>query len=332
MTANQIMTALKKKQYEPVYLLMGEEPYFIDLISGHIEKKVLNDVEKSFNQTVLYGKDTTAAAIDNAARRFPMNSDYQVIIVKEAQDLRDIEKLQFYASKPTKSTILVLNYKYKTIRQNSKLAKAIKKNGIIFESKKKYEDQIPQWITSYLTDRKISIEPMAAMMLTEFLGTQLSKIANELDKLIISMPEQSTITTSDIETNIGISKDFNNFELQKALAKREILKANRIIDYFSKNERDNPIFVTISILYMFFSKLLAYHFLKDKSKRNAASKLKVNPYFVNDYVLAAKRYNPRKTVEIIGMLREYDLKSKGVGNVSTTHGDLLKELVFKIMH
>ncbi len=332
MTFEQIISDLKNEKYKPIYLLMGEEPYYADQISNFIEQNVLTDDEKDFNQHIFYGKDSSVFTIDNTAKRFPMMAKYQVVIVKEAQNLKDIDKLVFYAGNPLKTTILVLNYKYKSIAKNKKIYKEIAKNGVVFEAKKLYDNQVPAWITKYLKTNNFTIEPVAAALLTEYLGTNLSKIANELDKLIISLPAGSKIRSKNIEENIGISKDFNNFELQNALIKKDVLKANRIINYFEQNQKSNPIILTISSLYFFFRKLLIYHFLQDKSPRSAAAALQINPYFVKDYQMAAKSFNIKKTVAIISWLREYDMKSKGYDNVSTSPGDLLKELIFKIIH
>lgn len=332
MTFDKIMQDLKAKKYKPIYFLMGDEPYFIDIISNYIIKNVLTEQEKAFNQLVLYGKDVDVATIDNTARRFPMMADYQVIIVKEAQDVKKIEDLVYYAQKPQKSTILVLNYKYKTLDKRKKVYKEIEKNGIILNSGKLYENKIPAWIDKYVKEKGFKIEPVASALLTEFLGTNLSKIANELDKLIIILPKNTKITTTHIQDNIGISKDYNNFELQKALIKKDPLKANKIINYFGQNPKDNPIILTITSLYGLFSKILTVHYIKNKNPQNIASVLKVNPYFVKDYIEAAKAFPIRKTVEIISHLREYDLKSKGLGNVSTNQTGLLQELVFKILH
>ena len=331
-TFDKIMTDLKNKEYKAVYLLMGEESFYIDKITDYIANNVLSESEKAFNQTIVYGKDTDVLTIDNTAKRFPMMSSHQVVIVKEAQNIKNIDKLSFYASNPLESTILVLNYKYKTLDKRKKLYKEIEKNGVVFNSKKLYENQVPAWINSYLSNKKYSIEPVASTLLTEFLGTDLSKIANELDKLVISLPENTKIKPIHIEEKIGISKDYNNFELQNALIKKDVLKANRIIDHFGKNQKANPFVLTISSLFFFFKKVLIYHFSKDKNPRTVASVLKVNPYFVKDYEMAAKKYNPKKVVAIISYLREYDLKSKGYGNQSATSLDLLKELIFKILH
>ena len=248
--------------------------------------------------------------------------------------LKNIEELIHYVEKPLKSTVLVVNYKYKTLDKRKKLYTAIEKNGgVVLNADKIYEDKVPGWISKYLAQRGYSIAPEAGALIAEFLGNDLSKITNELSKLLITIPSNAKkVTTDMVEKNIGISKEFNNFELQKALVARDVLKSNRIIDYFDKNPKDNPMVLTISLLFSFFSKVFTYHFLKDKSKGAVASALKINPYFVGDYELAAKRYAPAKLVEIISLLREYDLKSKGVGNSSATDGDLLKEMIFRIIH
>lgn len=334
MTFNQIMSDLKKRKYAPVYLLMGEESYYIDQISDYIAKNVLQAAEKDFNQTVVYGKDTTAAEVVMMARRYPMMAKNQVVIVKEAQNLRDIEKMAPYMASPLESTILVLNHKYKSVRKNTKLYKSIAKNGVAFESKKLYDNQVPAWIKNYLDERNYTIQPANSMLLTEFLGNDLKKIANELDKLIITLPtDTKEITAAHIEKNIGISKDYNSFELTKALAKKDVLKSNKIINYFAENQKTNHISLTIASLYYYFAKVMAYHFLPDKSNnKSVASALKVHPFFVTDYKMAAKNYPPKKLAKVFSYLREADVKSKGVGNVSAEAGDLLKELIFKILH
>lgn len=328
-----ILRDLRNRNYSPIYFLMGPEPYFIDIITDYIAANVLTDTEKEFNQVVIYGKDTTTVDIINSARRFPMMSNYQVVIIKEAQILNDIEDLYHYAEKPLLSTILVINYKYKLLDKRKKLFKALSEKGIVFESIKLYDDKIPGWISTYLKNKNISIDLKASALLSEYIGNDLSRIANELDKLIITLgKETTTINSAHIEQNIGISKEYNNFELHKALAQKNIIKANRIIQYFDRNPKQNPIVLTMTSLYSFFSRVFLYHTLDDKSVKNAASVLKLNPYFVTDYQLAARNYNPAKVVEIISLLREYDLKSKGFGNVSITHGELLKELIYKILH
>ena len=313
---------------------MGEEAYFIDKISNYIEANVLKEEEKGFNQMVIYGRDVSVDEIISNAKRFPMMAERQVIIVKEAQDLsRSIEKLITYVENPQPTTVLVINYKYKKLDARKKLSKAIKKKGfVLFESKKMYENQIGNWIREYLLKKDYKIEPKAVMMLVEFLGTDLSKISNELDKLTIVLSKDSVISPQDIETNIGISKDFNNFELRKAIGKKQVVKANMIINYFKQNERANPIVVTIALLNDLFTKLLLLHGLKDKSQNNVARKLGVNPFFVSEYFDASKNYPMRKVSQVISMLHEADMKSKGVGASPFSKDDILKELLFKIMH
>ena len=327
-----IVTAIKKGDVKPIYFLMGEEAYFIDKISDFIEDNVLQEDEKGFNQMVLYGRDVTVDEIVGNAKRFPMMAEKQVIIVKEAQDLsRTIEQLTDYAENPQPSTVLVLNYKYKKLDKRKKLHKAISKSGVIYENKRLYENQVADWIRKELQSRNYQIAPKAAQMLVEFLGTDLSKIDNELQKLQLVCPQGTNINPEIIEENIGISKDFNNFELRKAIGERDNLKAHRIINYFSQNPRDNPMVVTVSLLFSFFSQLLQYHGLQDKSKGNVAKALKVNPYFVSDYSIAAQNYPMKKVSQIVSHLRDADVKSKGVGAANVPQGDLLKELLVKIM-
>lgn len=332
MTFEDILQNLKKKIYHPVYFLMGEESYFIDRITDYIAQNVLTDAEKGFNQTVLYGKDTEPDTIITQARRFPMMANQQVVIVKEAQNIKKIEDLESYVKNPLKSTILVINYKYKSIDKRKTFAKLIDKTGVLFEANRIYDNQLPAWINSYLAAHKYSITPQASAMMAEYLGADLSKVSNELDKLIISLPENTQINPDHIERNIGISKEYNVFELQNALGEKNILKANRIINYFGANASSNPITRVISSLFYYFEKLLLYHFLEDKSKNAVASALKINPFFVQGYVAAAKNYNIKKLVEIIAILREYDMKSKGMGDVSSSPGDLQREMIYKILH
>lgn len=329
----QIVDEIRSKNTKPIYFLMGEEAYYIDKISDFIENNILSEEEKGFNQMILYGRDVTVDDIVGNAKRFPMMSEKQVVIVKEAQDLsRSIEKLADYAENPQPSTVLVICYKYKTIDKRKKLAKTIAQTGCLFESKKLYENQVSDWINSLLRDRGYQIEPKAAHMLVEFLGTNLSKIANELEKLMLILENNTVITALHIEQNIGISKDFNNFELRKAIGDKELLKANQIAHYFSQNPRSNPLVMTISLLNSFFTQLLLYHGLKDKGKINVGKMLRINPYFIPEYQRAAKNYPMRKVAQVIARLREADLKSKGVGASNLAQGDILKELLFKIMH
>ena len=327
-----IISDIKGGNLKPIYFLMGEEPYYIDKISDYIEDNILDESEKGFNQVVMYGRDVSIDEIIASAKRYPMMAEKQVLIVKEAQDLsRSIEKIEAYAENPQPTTVLVFNYKYKKLDKRKKAYKAIAKNGLIFESKKLYENQVSDWIRQVLNSKKFTIEPKAAQMLVEFLGTDLSKISNELEKLISVLPKETIISDIHIEENIGISKDYNNFELQKAVGGKDIVKANKIINYFSQNPKSNPLVMTISLLNNFFTQLLLFHGLKDKSKGSVAKNLGVNPYFVDDYVSAARNYPMRKVSQVIGLLREADVKSKGVG-ANQTQGDILKELLFKILH
>jgi DNA polymerase-3 subunit delta len=327
-----IISDLKKKVYKPVYFLSGEEPYFIDQISDFIEKKVLDESEKEFNQTILYGRDTDVGTIVGEAKRYPMMSDKMVIIVKEAQNIRNIEELDSYITNPLDSTILVICYKYKTLDKRKAFPKTVAKKGVLFESKKLYENKIPDWITSYLKEKKYTASPKSSQMLTEYLGTDLGKISNELDKLMINLPPGTEITPDHIQMNIGISKDFNTFELNDALTKKDVVKANRIINYFAANSKDHPLVLTIASLNSFFVKLLRYHGLEDKSKESAAKALGVHPFFVSDYINAARNYPMQKIKSIAGYLREYDLRSKGIDNASADDGALMKELIWKILH
>jgi DNA polymerase III subunit delta len=329
----EIMSDLKKRIFKPVYFLAGDEPYYIDLITDYIEDKVLPDGEKAFNQVIMYGEDTSVNSIIETSRRFPMMASHQVVIVKEAQALKKIEDLMFYLDKPLLSTILVLNYKYKVIDKRTRLYKVLDTQGVYFESMRLRDYQVPPWIERYLMTKGIKIDPDASAMLTEFLGTDLHKIVNELDKLLITLPAgKPVINSSLIEKNIGISKDYNNFELQKALGEKNVYRANMIVRYFANNPKDNPVNLTIASLFSFFTKILTYHYLTDKSKNNVASVLKINPFFVKDYETSAMKYNASATIHIIGLLRTYDMKTKGFGDVSTEPGDLLKELVYKILH
>jgi len=296
-----------------------------------MEEHILDEAEKSFNMTVAYGKETDARTVDLNAKRFPMMSNYQLIIIKEAHEMKDIEDLAYYAERPLKSTILVIVYKYKTLDKRKKLYKCIEKNGVVFDSPKVPEYKIPAWITSYLAEKKMAITPEASVMMSEYLGNELGKIANELNKLAILLPPGTTINPDHIERNIGISKDYNVFELQKAIGQKDILKANRIVNYFGHNPKDHPAVVVIGTLFTYFSQVLKLHSLKDTSKNNVAAALGINPYFVQDYFTAKNNYPLVKVIYIISLLREFDLKSKGV-NSTASEGQLLKELIFRMMH
>ncbi len=329
----QIVEDINTGNTKPIYFLMGEEAYYIDKISDYIEKNLLTEEEKGFNQMVFYGRDVSVEDVISQAKRYPMMSEKQVVIVKEAQDLfKTIDRFQSYAENPQPTTVLVICYKYKSLDKRKKLGKIIAEKGVLFESKKLYENQVGDWISANLKERGYDIEPKAAHMLVEFLGTDLSKIDNELEKLALILNKGTVINAFHVEENIGISKDYNNFELRKAIGEKQFVRANQIINYFAENPKTHPLVMTISLLNSFFTQLLLYHGLKDKGRINVAKMLKVNPYFVPEYQRAAVNYPMRKVAQVISHLREADLKSKGVGASNLSHADILKQLLFKIMH
>ncbi|MFD2597621.1 DNA polymerase III subunit delta [Sphingobacterium corticis] len=335
MDAKTILSDVKKGKFSPVYLLHGEESYFIDLVADAIEGSVLNDAQKGFDQTILYGKDTDFVTIVNAAKRYPMMSDYQVILVKEAQNLKwkDDELFQKYLESPTPTTILVLAHKYGLVDKRKKTYKLADKAGIVLESKKLYDDKVAPWIADQFQAEGRRIHPQAAALMADYLGTDLSKVANEIDKLLLNVALDKEVDISDIERNIGISKDFNVFELNTALTKKNVFKAFQIVDYFAANPKSNPIPVVIGSLGSYFTKVLKYHYLPDKSSQAAAKELGVHPFFTKDYEMAARNYSRRKMFDVINLLKEYDLKSKGMHvGPNTTSGELLRELVYKIIH
>jgi DNA polymerase III subunit delta len=340
MTADDILKDLKNRKYKPLYLLHGEEPYFIDQVSNYAEHQLLPDAEKGFNQTVLYGKDTDVMTVLNAAKRYPMMADYQVVLIKEAQDMKwgrddddkkSINPLLNYLDNPLPSTILIFCYKYGKFDKRKKTYKAIEKNGVIFESAPLYDSKIPAWIETFVAGKGYQVNPQASVMLAEYLGNDLSKIANEMEKLMLNVPASQAINMQHVQDNIGISKEYNVFELQSALSRKDPFKVNQIINYFEANPKANPIVLVLGNLNNFFSKVLLYHYAKDRSPQNLARELGVSPYFLKDYELAARSYNYGKSMQIISLLREYDLKSKGVDS-NAGNGELMKELMFKILH
>jgi len=333
-TYEEIARDLKNRIYKPVYYLMGEESYYIDRISEYIAQTVLNENEKEFNQTILYGADTDIATIINAAKRYPMMSKYQIVIVKEAQGVKNIDELSYYLQKPLESTILVLCHKHGVLDRRKKLAAEIEKVGVLFESKKIKDTQLAGFITSYLKRKSIEIEPKASEMMAEFVGTDLSRMAGELEKLIITLPKgQKRITPEQIEQNIGISKDYNNYELRNALIIKDVFKANQIIKYFEENPKTNPLQMTLSVLFNFFSNLMLAYYAPEKSEQGIAAQLGLkSPWQSKDYLAAMRKYSGVKVMQIIGEIRYCDAKSKGVGNSSLGDGELLRELVYKILH
>lgn len=329
----EILRDLKNKIFKPVYFLAGKEPYYIDLITDFIEEKVLDENEKSFNQTVLYGLDTTVTQVIETCRRFPMMSNNQVVIIREAQKLKKIDDLQVYIDAPLQSTILVIAYKYDDLDKRKALYKCLAKKGYYFESDKVPEYQIPGWIDRYLTDKGIMAGADASRLLSEFLGNDLGKISNELEKLIISLPKDNPrIDTALIEKSIGISKEYTPNELWKAIVYRDALKAARVVNYFAEHSRKEIIPIILPSLFSNFSRVLIYHNLKDKSDSNVIAALKTYPGYVKDYKAAAAIYSVGRVMNSISLIRSYDLKVKGFGDTGSDTGDLLRELVFKIMH
>ena len=327
-----IVEGIRKGNIAPVYFLMGDEAYFIDKIAEYIGENVLKEEEKGFNQLVLYGKETSIEDIVSNAKRYPMMSERQVIIVREAQHLsRTIEKLVSYIEQPQESTVLVICYKFTRIDKRKKLYKLLQQSqAVLFDSKKLYENQVADWIRKMLKGKGYAISHKSSALLVEFLGTDLSRINNELEKLQLVLPKDSEITPETIEKHIGISKDYNNFELRKAIGEKNFLKATKIMSYFASNPKENPFVVTVTLLHNFFSQLLQYHGLQDHSPKNVASTLRINPYFVSEIQTAARNYPMKKVSQIISYLREMDMKGKGVGAQNLSQNDLLKELLVKI--
>ncbi|MDR2684630.1 MAG: DNA polymerase III subunit delta [Prevotellaceae bacterium] len=334
-TFQQIINNLKAKIYSPIYFLMGDEPYYINKISDFIEKNVLSDDEKDMNQTVFYGKDSKIEDIIMSARQIPMMADYQIVIVKEAQLLeRSIDKIEHYVKNPAPSTILVFCYKYKKIDKRKKYVKEIEEKGVLFESPALYDNELPKFIKDYCAEIRVKIDERAVNMLAEFIGVDLARIVGEIDKLLIIRPQNVDIITSDLVLkNIGISKEYNPYELAKALGEKNILLANRIIDYFGKNPKEFAMPPTLTMLYVFFEKVLQYHYLENKNDITIQNAIGVHPFvFKKDYLPAVRNYNSGKICDIISLLRTADMRSKGFGNVSTNASDILKELVFKVLH
>ncbi|MBQ4162008.1 MAG: DNA polymerase III subunit delta [Parabacteroides sp.] len=333
-TYDEIARDLKNRIYKPVYYLMGEESYYIDKISEYISQTVLTEEEKEFNQTVMYGSDIDVATIINTAKRYPMMAEHQVVIVKEAQNIKNIEQLAYYVQKPLLSTILVICHKHGVLDRRKKLAAIIEKEGVLFESKKVKETQLPGFITSYLKRKSVDIEPKSTEMMAEFVGTDLSRMAGELEKLVLTLPVgQKRITPELIERNIGISKDYNNYELRSALIAKDVLKANKIIKYFEENPKTNPIQMTLSVLFNFFSNLMLVYYAPDKTEQGVVLQLGLrSPWQAREYLAAVRKFSGVKVMEIIGEIRYCDARSKGVENSSLKDGELLRELIYKILH
>ncbi len=342
MTFESVLDDLKKGKYMPLYLLHGAEPFFIDRIAEQIEQHALQEHEKEFNQTIVYGKDIEVLSLISMAKRYPMMAERQVIIVREAQEIKNLFRtdeegdvknpLLEYVLAPQKSTVLVFCYKYKTADSRTKIVKAFAKNGVVFKSDKLYDNQLPAWINKYAASEGVKIDQQSGVLLAEHLGNDLSRIANEIDKLLLHAGKTKIINADMIEKYVGISKEYNVFELQSALGVKDVLKVNRIINYFAANEKDNPMVMVVALLYGYFIKVMKCHTAIAKDQASLASLLGVNPFFVKDYTAAARNYSPKKLHAIFNELAEYDLRSKGVNNESADSSALMKELVFKILH
>ena len=334
----QILTELKSGKYNPVYFLQGEEPYFIDQITNFIEENALNEAEKGFNQTVLYGRDVSMADVLTNARRFPMMAERQVVIVKEAKDIQDIgreegQKLLInYLENPVPSTVLVFAHKHKNVDGRKPLAKTLKSKSLLIESKKLRDYEVQGWVTQYVRGKGFEVDDRTSYMLSEYIGTNLERLTNEIGKVIINLPKGGKITQELVHKNIGISKDYNVFEFQKAIAMRDVLKANRIVNYYAANSKAHPIIPTVGFLFSYFSKLLLFHGAKDKSDKGLASTMGIPPFVLKEYKAAAQNYPLGKVMENIGFLKKADLKSKGVDSGAISEGDILQELVFSLMH
>ena len=334
----KILSELKSRKYAPVYFLQGEETYYIDLISDYIEQNVLTESEKGFNQVILYGKDVAMAAVLTNARRFPMMAERQVVIVKEAQEIQDLNKdagsklLLDYLSRQVPSTVLVFCHKHKNLDKRRELGKKIDKLAVTLTTKKSYDNQLPDFVAEYVSEKKISIEDRAILALCEFVGNDLHRLANEIDKLIISLPEGESITQAHVINQVGVSKEYNIFELQRAILAKDSLLANKIVNYFESNTRKNPIMPVVAFLYSFFSKLLAASQASDKSDKGLVSELKMSPYAARDYTLALRQYPQQKIMDNISSLREADLKLKGVNTGSADEGQIFRELIWRLMN
>jgi len=334
----KVLADLKSGNFEPVYFLQGDEPFFIDKISDFIENNAIGEAERGFNQTIIYGKDASMADILTNARRFPMMSEKQLVLVKEAQNIPDInneggQKLLInYLEHPVPSTILVFAHKHKNVDGRRPLAKALKAKTVFVESKKLKEYKLPAWISEYIKGLGYGIDDQTAYMLAEYVGTNLERLTNEIGKVIISLPKGGQITQEIVHKNIGISKEYNVFEFQKSIAFRDVLKANKIANYYAANPKANPIIPTIGFLFSYFSKLLLLHGAKDKSDRNLVSVMAVPPFALKDYKVAANNYSVVKVISNIGFLKKADLQSKGVNSGSISEGDILRELVFNLIH
>ncbi len=330
---NIIVSKIKSKVYSPIYFLMGEETFYIDHITNLLQDQILSEEEKSFNQTILYGKDTSITELVSLCKRYPINSEYQTVFLKEAQDLsRQIEVLSEYALNPMMSTVLIINYKYKRLDKRKKLFKNIQKFGIILDCKKMYENKIPMWITDVLKKDNYTIDYKSSFILTEYLGNDLNKINNQLNKLKILCSKEKIIDSKLIEKNIGISKEYNVFELRNAIGQKNFKKSIEISNYLSSNTSKHPVQLILSSIFNYFIQIFQLHCINNKSESNISKVLGINPYFVNEYVNASKKYSMKNISIIISLINECDLKSKGVGVPKISNNDLLRQLITQIIN
>lgn len=336
MSSDEILRDVKAKRFSPVYFLHGEEPFFIDQVADAVETNALPEAERGFNQTILYGKDMDHITLLDYLRRYPMMSERQVVILREAQEMKSLTELTAYMDNPMPTTVFVVCHKHKKVDSRTKFGKAIQgKNVVLLESKKLYDNQIADWIVQFCKSHKMQIESPAAALMAEYLGADLSRIANELEKLTLNLPAGTQVNVGHVQEYVGISKDYNVFELQKALAMRDLAKMARIEQYFAANIRKNPLIVTISSLYAYFSKVYMLHSLKGSPDGEILKALDLrSDWFLKEYRIATNNYSPSQTVAIISLLKEYDLRSKGVNNDNTSNGEeeLMKELFWRILH
>src|SRR6185436_2334461 len=331
MSHEKIIAEWKKKVFKPVYWLEGEEDYFIDKVIDYAEHNILNETETGFNLTVFYGKDANWPDVINACRRYPMFSERQVVLLKEGQQMKDIERLESYVENPLGSTILVVSYKEKKVDGRTKFAKLLKERGVLLSTKKIYENQLPQWTEEIVRSHGYEISKKALMLLVDHIGNDLNRIENEIEKILVNLGKRKTISEDDIEEFIGISKEFNVFEFQNALAAKDLANCIRIVQYFEANPKAAPIQLILPSLYAFFSKLYMIHGLNSRDEKTVAASIGVNPFFVNDYLKAVKAYSFPQVEKAILLLHQYNLRSVGVSDIGTEDASLLKEMVFKII-
>ena len=331
MSAEKIIADWKKGNFKPIYWLEGDEPFFIDQVVYYAEHKILPEAEASFNLSIFYGKDADWSSVVNACMRYPMFADKQVVILKEAQQMRDIEKLESYIDNPLASTIFVVSFKEKKVDGRSKLAKTLKSKGEMLSTKKMYDSQLPEWVNQMVASHQLTIAPKALHLLVDHIGNDLSRLQNEVEKLAVNLAGRKKITEDDIEKYIGVSKDFNVFELQDALGKRDLAKTIRIIHYFEANPKAAPIQMILPALYNYFSKVFMLYSLPNITEQSAAAALGVNPFFVKEYIATARRYDYEGIEKVLLLLHQYNLRSIGVHDAGTSDAGLLKELAVKMI-